>query len=150
MSTAKSGPEILIVEDNPGDVDLIQHFVATWGNSPILQFVSNGADAIQYLRREGPFAKAMTPAFIVLDLNLPKLGGHEVLEAVKADPKLRHIPIAVFTSSESERDILISHQLHANCYLVKPLDMNQYRRIFDQIYEFWFTTARLPHKAYEE
>jgi len=146
MSTAEfNRPNvILLVEDNPGDVRLTQESLK---DSKLLNFISvvnDGVEAMAFLRREGKYVKATRPDLILLDLNLPKKNGLEVLAEVKADEQLRRIPVVVLTTSSAEQDILKTYDLHANCYITKPVDLNQFSAVVKTIEEFWFTIVRLP------
>ena len=136
--------EILLVEDNPGDIRLT---VEAFKDSKLrnnLSVVNDGIDAMAFLRREGPYTNAPRPDLVLLDLNLPKKDGREVLEEIKQDDDLKRIPIVVLTTSSSERDILESYNLHANCYISKPVDLNQFLTIVKSIQNFWFTIVKLP------
>lgn len=136
--------EILLVEDNPGDVGLTK---ASLRESKILNRLSvvrDGEEAMSFLRRQGEYAEARRPDLILLDLNLPKKDGREVLAEVKADAELRRIPVVVLTSSAAEQDILRSYDLHANCYITKPVDLEQFSVVVKTIEEFWFTIVMLP------
>jgi CheY-like chemotaxis protein len=136
--------EILLIEDNPGDVRLTQEAFKDARIDSRLRVAQNGEDAIAYLRREGKFQEAARPDIILLDLNLPRLSGREVLAIIKSDDQFKHIPVVVLTTSENEDDILSSYQLHANCYITKPVDLNRFIAIINTINEFWFTVVRLP------
>jgi CheY-like chemotaxis protein len=143
MNAARS-VEILLVEDNPGDVDLTRE---TLRDSKLLNHMSvmnNGVEAMAYLRREGKYAEATRPDLILLDLNLPKKDGREVLAEVKADDQLRRIPVVVLTTSSAEQDILQTYDLHANCYITKPVNLDQFSAVVRAIEEFWFTIVKLP------
>ncbi len=146
MSAAAFGRpvEILLVEDNPGDVRLTRE---TLKDSKVLNHMSvvdDGVEAMAFLRREGKYVKATRPDLILLDLNLPKKDGREVLAEIKADEQLRRIPVVVLTTSSAEQDILKMYDLHANCYITKPVDLNQFSAIVKAIEEFWFTIVKLP------
>jgi CheY-like chemotaxis protein len=108
--------------------------------------VNDGVDALEFLRREGKYANAVRPDLILLDLNLPRKDGREVLHEIKNDPDLKTIPVVVLTISEAEKDILVSYNLHANCYITKPLDLNQFSRVVKSIQDFWLTIVKLPLK----
>jgi CheY-like chemotaxis protein len=136
--------EILLVEDNPGDVVLTREALRDTKVPTRLSVAADGEEALARLRRQGPFAAAARPDLILLDLNLPRLGGREVLAAVKADEQLRRIPVVVLTSSEAEQDVAASYDLHANCYVTKPVDLGQFLRVVKSIEDFWLHTARLP------
>ena len=135
---------ILLVEDNPGDVRLTQEAFKE-GNMPVnLGVVMDGVEALRYLRKQHPYESVPTPDLILLDLNLPKRDGREVLEEIKTDTKLRHLPVVVLTTSNSEQDILRSYNLYVNCYINKPVDFDKFFDIIKKIEEFWFHTAILP------
>jgi chemotaxis family two-component system response regulator Rcp1 len=135
---------ILMVEDNPGDVELTKEALV---NSKLLNHiyhVPDGIEAMRFLRQEGMYANASQPDLILLDLNLPKKDGREVLSEIKSDKKLMHIPVVILTSSEAEIDIVQSYQIHANCYITKPVDFIQFMKIIRNVEDFWFTVAKLP------
>lgn len=146
MSTSQPSNEIsiLLVEDNPGDVRLTIEALKEGKFSNRLSVVSNGFEALEYLRREGRYAGVARPDLILLDLNLPKKNGREVLAEIKSDPALRRIPVVVLTTSEAEQDILKSYELSANCYITKPVDLDQFLRVVKSINDFWLTVVRLP------
>src|ERR1019366_8594332 len=136
------GPvEILLVEDNPADVRLTREALNSdrlWNN---LSVTKDGVEAMAYLRRQGRFAAAPRPDLILLDLNLPKKDGREVLAEIKADPNLMRIPVVVLTTSEAEDDILKTYGLHANCYITKPADLRQFMRVVKSIEDFWLAVV---------
>ena len=136
--------QILLVEDNPGDVGLTLEALkeATVPNK--LTIVKNGAEALSLLRRQGPHARAARPDLILLDLNLPKKDGRKVLAEIKADDNLKRIPIVILTTSEDEQDVLESYNLHANCYIVKPLDLDRFITVVKSIEDFWLRVVVLP------
>jgi CheY-like chemotaxis protein len=136
--------EVLLVEDDPGDVLMTQEAFADYKIANRLTVVSNGEDAIAYLRKEGRFADVQTPDLVLLDLNLPRRDGREVLREVKGDPELRRIPIVVLTTSDAEEDILASYDLHANAYVRKPVDFEQFVAAVRAIDDFFITVVRLP------
>jgi chemotaxis family two-component system response regulator Rcp1 len=138
--------EILLVDDNPADTDLTSEVLSRNGCSSHIHAVVNGADAIALLRREGKYANAILPDFMILDLNLPKKDGRAVLAEVKADPVLRKIPIAIFSTSEAREDIVRSYELGANCYVSKPGNLRDFTSAVTAIGEFWFRSARLPRE----
>ena len=146
MSNAASGRpvEILLVEDNPGDVDLTRETLLDSKLLNHMSVVNNGVEAMAYLRREGKHAAATRPDLILLDLNLPKKDGREVLAEIKADERLRRIPVVVLTTSSAEKDILQTYDLHANCYITKPVNLDQFSAVVRAIEEFWFTIVKLP------
>ncbi len=136
--------EILLVEDNPSDVILTQIALRQCKIANNLQVAADGEAALQLLRGQGEFADSPRPDLILLDLNLPRMDGRELLAAIKDDENLRTIPVVVLTTSEAERDVLQSYSLHANAYITKPIDMDQFVRIVRAIDEFWFDIVRLP------
>ena len=125
--------ELLLVEDNPGDVRLTKEALREGKVRNHLNVAADGVEAMAYLRREGPHAQARQPDLILLDLNLPKKSGREVLAEIKADPKLRRIPVVILTVSKAEEDILKSYNLHANCYITKPVDLEQFLGVVKSI-----------------
>jgi two-component system, chemotaxis family, response regulator Rcp1 len=136
---------ILLVEDNPGDVDLTKEALADAKVSNRLHVVDDGAKAIDFLFKKGTYADAPRPDIILLDLNLPKKDGRQVLAEIKADPCLTKIPVVILTTSQAEEDILRSYQLHANCYVTKPVDFKQFLKVVKSIEEFWLTVVKLPN-----
>jgi len=137
---------ILLVEDNPADAELARENLQSTKILHELEIVSDGVEALQYLRREGKFRDAPTPELILLDLNLPRKDGRELLGDLKADPKLRRIPVVVLTSSTAERDVLMSYDLQASAYVVKPVDLEGFGQIVRAIEGFWFSVVRFPPK----
>jgi CheY-like chemotaxis protein len=135
--------EILLVEDNPGDVRLTLEAVKEAKMRNNISVAIDGVEALAFLRHEGKYAEAPHPDLILLDLNLPRLDGREVLSEIKKDPKLRRIPVVVLTTSTAEQDILKSYDLHANCYITKPVDIDQFFHVVQSIESFWFTIVRL-------
>lgn len=135
---------VLLVEDNPGDVRLTQEAFKEAKISIKLDVTMDGAEAIKFLRKDGEYADAITPDLILLDLNLPKKDGREVLKEIKTDDKLKRIPVVVLTTSNAEQDIMKSYNLHVNCYINKPVDFEKFFDIIQKIEEFWLTTAILP------
>lgn len=138
--------EILMVEDNPGDVRLAQEAMKEAKMSNRLNVVHDGVDAMAYLRREGRFAGALRPDLILLDLNLPRKDGREVLAELKSDPDLKSIPVVVLTTSRAEQDVEGAYKLHANCYITKPVDFNQFMKVVQQIDNFWINVVTLPRQ----
>ncbi len=136
--------EILLVEDSAGDVRLTQEALRDAKVQNNLHVVSDGMEATSFLWRQGKHANAPRPGLILLDLNLPKKGGREVLEEVKLDPSLKNIPVVILTTSAAEEDILRSYQLHANCYITKPVDLDQFLKVVKTIDDFWLAIVRLP------
>lgn len=139
--------EILLVEDNPGDVRLTQEALKEGKVRNRMQVVGDGVEAMAYLRREGRYADAARPDLILLDLNLPRKDGREVLAEIKGDDALKVIPVVVLTTSSAEEDVLRSYNLHANCYIVKPVDLDQFIRAVKYIDDFWLTVVKLPGNA---
>jgi len=136
--------EILMVEDNPGDVRLTREALKggkVWNR---LSVVEDGEAAMDYLRRRPPFENAPRPDVVLLDLNLPKMDGREVLSRIKSDDALKIIPVVVLTTSQAEEDVLRAYRLSANCYVTKPVDLHQFNRIVQAIEDFWLTVVRLP------
>ena len=136
--------EILLVEDNPGDVRLTQEAMKEGKVCNNLSVVGDGVLALSYLRNEGQYADVSRPDIILLDLNLPKKSGREVLEEIKNDADLRRIPVVVLTTSSAEKDILASYDLHANCYITKPVDFDHFMTVFRTIETFWLRIVELP------
>jgi two-component system, chemotaxis family, response regulator Rcp1 len=139
--------EILLVEDNPADVRLTMEALREEKIHNNLSVVNDGVEAMAYLRREGTYANAMRPDLILLDLNLPKKDGREVLGEIKNDKNLKCIPVVVLTVSNAEADILKTYNLHANCYITKPLDLEQFSKVVKTIQDFWLTIVKLPPKT---
>jgi CheY-like chemotaxis protein len=137
---------ILLIEDNPGDVRLTQEALRDAKVINSLAVVSDGVAALEYLRRTGPYADAVRPDVILLDLNLPRKDGREVLAEIKKDEDLKRIPVVVITSSSSEEDVLRSYNLHANCYISKPVDLEQFMAVVKSIEDFWMGIVKLPPK----
>ncbi len=144
MSEFGTPIEVLLVEDNPGDVRLTREALREGKVRNSLHVVSDGVEAVAFLRREGLYADAPRADLILLDLNLPKKGGREVLEDIKNDPDLMRIPVVVLTTSQAEQDILESYRLGANAYVTKPVDLDQFLRVVKSIEEFWLDIVRLP------
>ncbi len=136
--------EILLVEDNPGDVRLTREALKEGKVHNNLSVVGDGVEALAFLRREGRWRDAPRPDVILLDLNLPRKDGREVLAEIKADAVLRAIPVMVLTTSTAEQDILRTYDLHANCYITKPVDLDQFITVVKSIEDFWFTIVTLP------
>jgi CheY-like chemotaxis protein len=144
MSDSGRAIEVLLVEDDPGDVLLTREAFEDNKVGNNLNVVSDGEEAMAYLRREGRYADAPRPDLILLDLNLPRKDGREVLGEVKADPDLRSIPVVVLTTSEADEDILRSYHLHANAYVTKPVDFERFIEVVRQIDDFFVTVVKLP------
>lgn len=138
--------EILLVEDNPGDVRLTIEALKEGKVRNRLSVARDGVEALAFLRREGPHANAARPDLILLDLNLPRKDGREVLAEIKEDTSLRRIPVVVLTTSKAEEDILRTYDLHANCYIAKPVDLEQFISVVRSIDDFWLSVVRLPPK----
>ncbi len=138
--------DILLIEDNPGDARLAQEALKEAKVDNEISVVEDGVEAMAYLRRQGKYAGAPRPDLILLDLNLPRKSGREVLAEVKGDEDLKRIPVVVMTVSRDEEDVLKAYNLHANCYITKPIDFAQFVRITKSLEEFWFTIVRLPSK----
>jgi len=136
--------EVLLVEDDEGDVLMTREALDEGKVFNRLAVVGDGVEAIAYLRREQPYGNATRPDLVLLDLNLPKRDGRQVLEEVKADPELRRIPIVVLTTSEAEEDVLRSYDLHANAYVTKPVDFERFVEVIRQIDDFFISVVRLP------
>ena len=135
--------DVLLVEDNPGDVRLTLETFRDANKSVRLHVVTNGVEAMAFLRRQGPNALAPRPVLILLDLNLPKMDGREVLAEVKGDVGLKTIPIVILTTSDAESDMTRSYQLHANCYLTKPVRLEEFENLVKSVNEFWLTKVKL-------
>jgi chemotaxis family two-component system response regulator Rcp1 len=138
--------EILMVEDSPSDAQLTVEALHAAKINNRLNHVEDGVEALRFLRREGPYADAPRPDLILLDLNLPRKDGREVLDELKRDPDLKIIPVVVLTTSRSEQDVLRSYQLHANCYITKPVDFTQFMGVVKAIESFWLTIVTLPRE----
>jgi CheY-like chemotaxis protein len=135
---------ILLVEDNPGDADLAREALENSKFNNNLQVVDDGEKAMAFLHREGPYRDAPRPDLILLDLNLPKKDGRQVLAEIKADPELKRIPVVILTTSRAEEDVLRTYNLHANCYITKPIDLNQFLHVVRSIEDFWMSIVVLP------
>jgi CheY-like chemotaxis protein len=138
--------EVLLVEDDPGDVLMTREAFEDYKVTNQLHVVQDGADAMAFLRREGEYADAPRPDLVLLDLNLPRMDGREVLQAIKSDPTLASIPVVVLTTSEAEEDVLRSYSLHANAYVTKPVDFERFIEVVRQIDDFFVTVVRLPSR----
>ena len=136
--------EILLIEDNPGDVDLAKEALQDAKVRNRLHVVDDGAKAVDFLYKRGVYADVPRPDIILLDLNLPKKDGRQVLAEIKTDPQLAEIPVVILTTSQAEEDIVRSYQLHANCYITKPVDFKQFMHVVRSIEEFWLTVVKLP------
>ncbi|MDP4224477.1 MAG: response regulator [Bacteroidota bacterium] len=139
--------DILVVEDNTGDARLIKEVLNDNKMYSSLHLASDGVEAMDILRNRGKYKKVPKPDLIILDLNLPRKDGREVLSEIKNDEILKHIPVVIMTISQAEEDILRSYNLHANCYITKPIDLNQFIKVVKSIEDFWFSIVKLPPKA---
>jgi chemotaxis family two-component system response regulator Rcp1 len=138
--------QVLLVEDSPGDVRLTQEAFRDANRAIHLNVAADGVEAMSFLRRQGSYAHAPRPDLILLDLNLPKMDGREVLVQIKEDEDLKTIPTVILTTSEAESDIVKSYQLQANCYLTKPVQLDAFEALVKSINDYWLTTARLPQQ----
>lgn len=138
--------EILLVEDNPGDVRLTLEALKAGKINNKVNVITDGEKAVDYLKRRNGFENRPLPDIILLDLNLPKLSGREVLAIIKEDNDLKHIPVIVLTTSKAEEDVLKSYQHHANCFITKPVDFEQFSVVIKKIEDFWFSIVKIPHK----
>ncbi len=136
--------EILLVEDNPGDVRLTTEAFKEAKVRNNINVVMDGVEAMAYLRREGEYAEAIRPDIILLDLNLPKKDGREVLAEIKVDEDLKRIPVVILTTSKAEEDVIRTYNLHANCYITKPVDLDQFMTVVKTIEDFWLSIVKLP------
>ena len=139
--------EVLLVEDNPGDVRLMREALKDSKVHNNLHVVYDGDEAMSFLRHRGKYTGSPEPNLIMLDLNLPGKDGREVLDEIKNDPALKHIPVVIVTTSSAEADILKSYSLHANCFVTKPVNLEQFIKVVHAIEDFWFTIVKLPRKA---
>lgn len=147
MADPRKPIRILLVEDNPGDVRLTREALKDGRVENPMDVVKDGVEALAYLRGEGAWAGTPLPDLILLDLNLPRMDGREVLAAIKADPRLMAIPVVVLTTSEAEQDILRSYHLHANCFITKPVNFEQFSAVLKVIDQFWLSVVTLPPGA---
>ena len=136
--------DILLVEDNPGDVRLTKEALSEGLLSNNLHVASDGVEAIEFLTKSGSFRDAVTPDIVLLDLNLPKVNGFEVLEKIKNDEHLKSIPVIILTTSMSDHDIIASYSMHANCYVPKPVEYDSFKKVVKCIEDFWFSIVKLP------
>jgi len=141
--------DILLVEDNPGDVDLTKEALEGAKVCNRLHVVEDGEQALDFLYRRGQFAAAPRPDLILLDLNLPKRDGREVLEEIKADGDLTMIPIVILTTSQADEDVTRAYRLHANCYISKPVSFTRFLKVVQSIEEFWLSVVKLPRKRFD-
>ena len=142
--TERQPLNILLVEDNPGDVRLTKEALREGKVYNNLHWAKDGVEALEFLRREGKHADAPRPDIILLDLNLPKKDGREVLSSIKNDDRFKQIPVVILTTSEAEEDVLRSYELHANCYITKPVDLEKFIVVVQSIDRFWLTVVTLP------
>ena len=144
VSTRNKPIDILLVEDNPGDVRLTREALKEGKLLNNLYVAGDGIEALEFLRNQGQYALSPYPDIILLDLNLPKMDGRELLAIIKSDPNLRRIPVVILTTSKAEEDIIKTYDLHANCYITKPVDLDQFITVVKSVEEFWFTIVKLP------
>ncbi|MEX0782525.1 MAG: response regulator [Dehalococcoidia bacterium] len=147
MSSVGRPIEVLLVEDSPGDVRLTREALKEGKIRNNLSHVPDGVEAMAFLRHEGQYAGVPKPDIVLLDLNMPRKDGREVLAEMKADTRLRRIPVVVLTTSEAEQDILKTYDLHANCYITKPVDLDQFISIVRSVENFWLQLVKLPREA---
>ena len=136
--------DILLVEDNPGDARLALESLKESKIRNTIHWVQDGLEAMKFMHRQGSYENAPRPDQILLDLNMPKMDGREVLAEIKSDDELKRIPVVIFTISKAEEDILKAYDLHTNCYITKPLDLNRFLKVIQSIEDFWLTIVRLP------
>lgn len=144
MKYPANAVDILLVEDNPGDVRLTDEALKESKIAVNMSVASDGIMALAMLHREGEYANRPLPDLILLDLNMPRMDGREVLRQIKADDALKHIPVVILTTSEAEKDIVQAYDLHANCYITKPVELNEFIEIVKSIEGFWLTVVKLP------
>jgi CheY-like chemotaxis protein len=146
MNSASAGRpiQILLAEDNPDDIELTVEALKDSRVRNRLIVVKDGEEAISYLQGKGKYQHAVRPDLILLDLNMPKKNGRDVLREIKNDPKLKRIPVVILTTSQAEDDIAHTYDLHANCYITKPVDFNQFLKVVKSIEDFWLTVVKLP------
>jgi two-component system, chemotaxis family, response regulator Rcp1 len=142
--------QILLVEDNPGDIRLTQEALKDSHVKNYLNIVKDGVEAIEFLRKIGKYEEKPTPDLILLDLNLPRKDGREVLAEIKTDENLKMIPVVILTTSEAEKDIINTYKLHANCFITKPADLDDFIYAIRQIENFWFNVVKLPPESHEK
>ena len=138
---------ILVVEDNPADADLVREALSEAALPCEITTLTDGVEALLYLLKEAPYAAAAKPNLVLLDINMPRMDGLEVLAQMKTDPELRRIPVLILSSSTSRADVLRSYDLHANCYIAKPADLNEFFTFMQRLERFWLGTALLPREA---
>ena len=139
--------EIFLVEDSQGDIDLIREVLEESKLKNTLTVAVDGEEALNYLKKKGKYANATRPDLVILDLNLPRKDGREVLDDMKSSPDLKSIPVVIMTTSREEEDVIKMYNLHANCYITKPIDFLQFIKVVRSIEDFWFTIVRLPSKT---
>jgi CheY-like chemotaxis protein len=139
--------EVLLIEDSPGDVRLTQEAFRGANNSVRLHVATDGVDAMAFLNLEGAYANAPRPDLALLDLNMPRMDGRQVLARIKSDENLKTIPTVILTTSTADEDIVTSYRLHANCYFSKPVQLEDFESLVKTINEFWLTIAKLPHET---
>jgi two-component system, chemotaxis family, response regulator Rcp1 len=144
IQVGRAAIDVLLVEDSPGDVRLTQEALRDANRSICLHVAADGIDAIAFLRKQGEYTAAPRPDLILLDLNLPRMDGREVLAYIKADPHLKTIPTIILTTSDAERDVVESYKLQANCFLTKPVQLEAFESLVKSINDFWLTKATLP------
>ncbi len=149
MNSMLQSFDVLLVDDNPADTDLMAELLARHGCRGNIHTVGDGEEAMAFLRAQGKYSDSTTPQLVILDLNMPRKDGRAVLAEVKRDPKLRKIPIIVFTTSQSPRDITCSYELGANCYVNKPGNLPEFVAAVTEFSNFWFRRAHLPHRNHE-
>jgi CheY-like chemotaxis protein len=137
---------VLLIDDNPGDVRLTYEALRENRVRVDLHVAKDGVEAIEFLRQQGPFESAPRPALVLMDLNMPRMNGREVLAEIKNDPSLLSIPVVVLTTSQAEYDVRIAYNLHANCYITKPVDLDEFLQVVKSIGDFWLSTVRLPSR----
>lgn len=138
--------DILLVEDNEGDIVLTTEALEDGKITNTISVVKDGWEAVQYLEKKGEYAHKTTPDLILLDINMPKMNGHEVLKEIKSNPEIKHIPVIMLTTSSSDLDVMKSYQSHANCYITKPVDVNDFLEVIATIENFWISIVQLPKK----
>ena len=138
--------DILMIEDNPADVALAREALKDAESRVNMQAVEDGCEAMDFLRKKGKYKGSAYPDLILLDLNLPGKDGREVLKEIKADPRLKHTPVVVLTTSQAQEDVCKSYELQASCFITKPVDFDEFIKVIKSIESFWFTVARLPHE----
>lgn len=136
--------DILLVDDNPDDVELTVEALKATKLANRIAVCEDGVEALEYLQRQGKYKDVTRPSLILLDLNMPRKDGREVLEVIKADPELKQIPVVILTTSQAEEDIVRSYELHCNCYISKPVDLAQFSKVVQSIDDFWFAIVTLP------